>query len=74
MNSTRRSYEAHVLLLPLGATAVQAQDAFVTRGLEGVMTVLGVTRSTAGGGAEVRLDSVPLAGRGWRAAAQGPEA
>jgi hypothetical protein len=71
MNSTRRSYEAHVLLLPLGATAVQAQDAFVTRGLEGVMTVLGVTRSTAGGGAEVRLDSVPLAGRGWRPAAGG---
>lgn len=71
MKTTRRSYEAHVLLVPLGADAAQAQDAFVARGLEGVMTVGGVTRSTAADGADVRLASVPLAGRGWRPAADG---
>lgn len=71
MNSTRRSYEAHVLLLPLGTGAAEAQSAFVTRGLEGVMTVRGVTRSTAADDSDVRLASVPLAGHGWRPAADG---
>jgi hypothetical protein len=70
MNWTRRSYEAHVLLLPLGAGAAAAQNAFVTRGLEGVMTVRGVTRSTGADDAEVRLASVPLVGHGWRPAAE----
>lgn len=71
MNRTRRSYEAHVLLLPLGAGAAEAQDAFVSRGLEGVMTVRGITRSTAADDADVRLASVPLVGQGWRPASDG---
>lgn len=72
MNRTRRSYEAHVLLLPLGPGAAEAQDAFVSRGLEGVMTVRGITRSTtADGAADVRLASAPLVGQGWRPAADG---
>ena len=46
MNPTRRSYEAHVLLVPLGAKAVEAQGTFAARGLAGVMTVLGVKVNT----------------------------
>lgn len=68
MNSPRRSYEAHLLLLPLGADAVRAQEAMVTRGLDGVMTVCGITSSTGSDSQLPRLDSVPLAAHGWRPA------
>ncbi|GAA1786993.1 hypothetical protein HC028_25050 [Planosporangium flavigriseum] len=67
----RRSYEAHVLLVPLGTDAARAQEDMVARGLDGVMTVRGVTPLTGSDGAEPRLGSAPLATTGWRPAADG---
>jgi hypothetical protein len=69
MNSPRRSYEAHVLLVPLGADAVRAQEAMVARGLDGVLTVAGVTPLTGSDGDVPRLGSAPLGATGWRPAA-----
>jgi hypothetical protein len=69
MNSPRRSYEAHVLLVPLGADAAGAQEAMVARGLDGMMAVRGVTPSTGLDSKAPRLDSIPLGVHGWRPAA-----
>jgi hypothetical protein len=69
LNSARRSYEARVLLVPLGADAVRAQVAMLERGLDGLMTVRGVTASTGADGDVPRLGSVPLGRHGWRPAA-----
>lgn len=73
MNTTRRSYEAHVLLVPLGAGAVRLQDAFTARGIEGVMTTTTARGSNdpaaeegSGGAGGAGLRSVPLGGHGWR--------
>ncbi|WP_051821121.1 MULTISPECIES: hypothetical protein [unclassified Streptomyces] len=71
MNSTRRSYEANVLVVPLGADAVRTQEAFAGRGLDGVMTVHGVTEPAPAGHAAARLACAPLHRDGWRPPATG---
>ncbi|HCA87728.1 MAG TPA: hypothetical protein DEQ61_21025 [Streptomyces sp.] len=69
MNTTRRSYEAQVLLVPLGPDAARTQETFAAQGLDGVMTVLGVTAATAADGSRVALGSAPVGNLGWRPAA-----
>jgi hypothetical protein len=69
LNSARRSYEARVLVVPLGHDAGRAQATMVRQGLHGLMTVRGVTASTGADGDVSRLGSVPLGEHGWRPAA-----
>ncbi|WP_069817326.1 hypothetical protein [Streptomyces sp. TP-A0874] len=71
MNSTRRSYEANVLVVPLGADAVRTQEAFADRGLDRVMTVHGVAELGSTDRADIRLACAPLHRDGWRPSATG---
>ncbi|MEU1173513.1 hypothetical protein [Streptomyces microflavus] len=74
MNPARRSYEARVLLVPLGSGAAEVADGFVVRGLGGMMTARGVTAATAADGSAIALRSVPLGGSGRRSVARGLDA
>lgn len=71
MDSPRRSYEAHVLLVPLSADAIRTERAMAARGLDGVMTVRGVPAPTSPDRGQHLFDTVALGHQGWRAAAGG---
>lgn len=58
MNKLRRSYEAKVLLVPLGHTAAQLTEQMAGIGLDGISLLI-----TAGNMVDVR----PLADQGWHA-------
>jgi hypothetical protein len=61
MNGPRRSYEARVLLVPLGAAALDLSDQMARAGLDGVMRALVDADSLV-------ADCRPLAEHGWRPA------
>jgi hypothetical protein len=56
MNKLRRSYEAKVLLIPLGHKAAQLSEEMASSGLDGIMTLI-----VDGPVTELR----PLANHGW---------
>jgi hypothetical protein len=67
VSGPRRSYEARVLLVPLGPAAVAAELPMLDAGLGGVMTVRGIQPSTAAQPASPRLAVMALGEHGWRA-------
>lgn len=68
MNKLRRSYEARVLLVPLGRQAGTLAGAMARSGLDGVMVM-----STEPGHAGPSYLTRPLAGNGWPTAAASTE-
>lgn len=67
MKTPRRSYEARVLLVPLGPDAVRIQQSIREHGLDRVMTIDSVAANTGTGEDADRFRSYPLAEQGWRA-------
>lgn len=66
MNSLRNSYEARVLLVPLGRCALELSAEMAVSGLDGVMTMT-VDRGATTSSADLR----PLGRTGWAAATSG---
>lgn len=65
MNKLRRSYEARVLLVPLGAQASALSAVMAGSGLDGVMTLTCTTHGDA-----ARYAVRPLAAHGWAPAGE----
>jgi hypothetical protein len=66
VSGPRRSYEARVLLVPLGPAAVAAEVPMLDAGLGGVMTVRGIQPSTGAHPTPPRLAAMALGEQGWR--------
>jgi hypothetical protein len=66
MNKLRRSYEARVLLIPLGASASRLAGEMGEAGLDGLMVVTSGPTPPRHNGCGVSVSCRPLSDRGWR--------
>lgn len=66
MNQLRRSYEARVLLIPLGSSGLRMGEEMALDGLEGLVMAIAEPLAPQKNGLQVMASSRPLGTEGWR--------